>query len=195
MDSLTLATVAVATVASAYMVAKRNLGSGQGGQGGDDGQAAPVGPGAGNTPIEARNEKWAAPAAYAQMIERAERRHGLPSRLLERLLYEESRYRAEIIDGRVRSPAGAVGIAQFMPATAREWNVDPFNPAQSIDGAGRYLAWLRGRLGGWREALAAYNWGIGNVQRRGLIAAPRETSRYVVNIISDVQRATGAEIQ
>lgn len=189
MDSLTLGTVAVATVASAYMVAKRNLGSGQGG---DDGQAAPAGPG--NKPIEARNEKWTAPAAYAHMIEMAEQRHGLPPRLLERLLYEESRYRADIISGRVRSPAGAIGIAQFMPATAREWNVDPLNVAQSIDGAGRYLAWLRGKLGGWREALAAYNWGIGNVQRRGLMAAPRETSMYVVNIIKDVQNATGAEI-
>lgn len=200
METVTLGALAVAVVGTGYHIAKRNINAAQNQQNQNSGGAITdssirdVKPGA-IAPIGARSEKWSAPLKYAYTIEAAENRHGLPARLLERLLYQESRYREEIISGRVRSPVGAVGIAQFMPATAREWHIDPLNTGQAIDGAARYLAWLKNQLNGWREALAAYNWGIGNVQRRGLIAAPRETSRYVVEIIADVTKATGREIK
>lgn len=126
------------------------------------------------------------PTKYRAAIAQAEAQNGIPAGLLARLLWQESRYRPDIIDGRTRSPVGAVGIAQFMPATAAEWGVNPLDPFQSIDGAGRYLAWLFKRLGGWREALAAYNWGIGNVQRKGIAAAPLETRNYFSQILFDV---------
>lgn len=129
----------------------------------------------------------ASAAPYADAIARAESDNGIPQSLLGRLLYQESRFRPEIIDGRVKSPAGAVGIAQFMPATARDEGVNPLNPDEAIAGAGRYLAKLRAQVASWDEALAAYNWGIGNVKRRGLAAAPTETQNYVAQILSDVE--------
>jgi soluble lytic murein transglycosylase-like protein len=134
---------------------------------------------------------WRPPAQYAVLIALAEDRHGIPRDILARLLYQECRWREDIITGRLASPAGALGIAQFMPATAAELGVDPLNPAQAIDGAGRYLAMLYRQTGTWALALAAYNWGIGNVKRRGLAAAPRETRDYYSQILSDVNQADG----
>lgn len=128
----------------------------------------------------------AAGQAYAEPIARAEEKYGLPPSLLARQLYEESRFRPDIVSGRTRSSAGAIGIAQFMPATAAELGVDPLNPASAIDGAARYMRRLYDALGDWGAALAAYNWGIGNVQRKGLAAAPAETRRYVAAILGDV---------
>lgn len=132
--------------------------------------------------------RWNLPAAgepYRAAIEAAEDRYGIPRMLLGRLLYQESRFRQDIISGRVKSSAGAIGIAQFMPATAAEWGVDPYNAESSIDGAGRYLAALYRRFGNWSEALASYNWGQGNVSRKGLGSAPLETRNYVSQILGD----------
>jgi soluble lytic murein transglycosylase-like protein len=128
----------------------------------------------------------AAALPYVESIARAEHDNGIPQSLLARVLYQESRYRPEIVSGAVRSGAGATGIAQLMPATARELGVDPLDAEQSIDGAARYLRRLYDSLGDWAKTLAAYNWGIGNVQRRGLGAAPLETRRYVSEILADV---------
>lgn len=125
-------------------------------------------------------------APYAEAISQAEAKYGLPEGLLARTLYEESRFRPEIIDGTVRSSAGAIGIAQFMPATAREAGIDPADPHQAIPAAARYLRGLFDRFGSWAEALAAYNWGQGNVQRKGLDAAPAETKRYTSAILGDL---------
>src|SRR5574340_387036 len=119
------------------------------------------------------------PAQYAGAIREAEDRYLLPRNLLARLLWQESRYRAEAV-----SPVGAVGIAQFMPATAAEFGVDPRNAFQSIDATGKYLARLYGMTGSWRDALAAYNWGIGNLRRKGLAAAPEETRNYYTQILA-----------
>lgn len=137
---------------------------------------------------------WAPPAAYASTIAATEARYGIPPNVLARLLYQECRWRNDIITGRLKSPAGAVGIAQFMPATAAEWGVNPLDPASSIDGAGRYLASLYRRFGNWSEALAAYNWGMGNVQRKGLSMAPAETRAYYTQILADVNAANGSAI-
>ncbi|MEI7447897.1 MAG: transglycosylase SLT domain-containing protein [Burkholderiales bacterium] len=133
--------------------------------------------------------RWTPPAAagpYLSAIAAAEARYGIPSNMLARLLWQESRFRPDIIEGRTRSPAGAVGIAQFMPATARQFNLDPLDPIASIDAAGRYLSQLYRRFGTWAQALAAYNWGQGNVARRGLDQAPAETRRYYSSILSDL---------
>lgn len=129
---------------------------------------------------------WRAPEQYAELIAGAEAQYGIPPMMLERLLYQESRYRQDIITGKVRSPAGAMGIAQFMPATAAEFGIDPLKPEQAIPAAARYLKRLHNRFGNWTEALAAYNWGQGNVARRGLAAAPRETRNYYAQILADV---------
>lgn len=140
------------------------------------------------------SRKWPgeAPEPYKRAITAAELREGLPHNLLARLLWQESRYRPEIIDGTVPSPAGALGIAQIVP----RWHpdVNPLDPFASIDYAARYLRDLRRQTGSWEMALAAYNWGIGNLNKalntygRGnvLAYAPKETRNYVLDITGDV---------
>lgn len=79
-----------------------------------------------------------------------------------------------------RSPAGAVGIAQIMPATAKGWGVDPSDPVASLRAAAKNMASYVRRYGSYENALRAYNAGPGN------IAASRgfsETNRYVSNIL------------
>ena len=129
-------------------------------------------------------------APYAEKIAQVENAQGLPAGLLGRLLYQESRFRPDIISGRVKSPVGATGIAQFMPATAKDIGVDPLDSFASIDAAGRYLKKLYTLTGNWADALASYNWGVGNVLRKGLSAAPAETKQYVAQISADVNLPT-----
>jgi soluble lytic murein transglycosylase-like protein len=135
---------------------------------------------------------WALPAAgqaFADEIRAAEVRYSLPENLLARLLYQESRFRPEIIDGSVRSSTGAIGIAQFMPATAAELSVDPTDPHASIKAAAKMLRRLYDKFGDWSSALAAYNWGEGNVARKGIAQLPEETAKYVAEISADVSIA------
>lgn len=126
------------------------------------------------------------PQQYRAAIAAAELANGIPSGMLARLLYQESHYRTDIISGKTKSPVGAIGIAQFMPDTANDWDVNPLDPFSSIAGAGRYLAWLYRYTGGWDKALASYNWGVGNVTRKGLSLAPAETVTYYTSILSDI---------
>jgi len=128
----------------------------------------------------------ASAAPYADAIRAAESKYQLPDSLLARVLYQESRFRPEIINGTKTSSVGAQGIAQFMPATAADLGIDPLDPFQAIPAAGKYLRRLYDSLGSWDRALAAYNWGIGNVQRKGMAAAPLETRNYVAQITADV---------
>ncbi|MEM7324501.1 MAG: transglycosylase SLT domain-containing protein [Actinomycetota bacterium] len=81
------------------------------------------------------------------------------------------------------SPAGAQGLMQFMPATAREMNVDPWDPASAIDGAARYM---RTSLDQFQEpelAIASYNAGRGAVSRYGGIPPFNETQNYVRKVV------------
>jgi soluble lytic murein transglycosylase-like protein len=120
---------------------------------------------------------------YQDLIAQAAQANGVPVAILAWLLWKESRYNPAIIDGTKRSRVGAMGIAQFMPATARDEGINALDPAQAIPGAARYLARLYRSTGTWAEALAAYNWGIGNVQRKGIDAAPAETVDYYTTIL------------
>lgn len=116
----------------------------------------------------------------------AEKRYGLPAGLLHRMAYQESHFRTDIINGTTVSPVGAIGVMQFMPATAASMGIDPREPAQSIDAAGRYMQELYRQFGDWPEAVAAYNWGPGNVARHGLDNAPAETVAYYQSILGDL---------
>lgn len=140
---------------------------------------------------------WAPPkraALYLSAIHAAEDRNGVPRELLTRLLYQESRFRDDIINGTTRSSTGAAGIAQFMPATAARYGIDPLQPFQAIDGAARYLADIARMFGGdWGAAVASYNWGEGNW--RAFLATgkgahgqsrPQENIDYVAQITADV---------
>ena len=132
-------------------------------------------------------------ATYRPTIEATENLNNIPSGVLSRLLYQESRYRTDIITGATRSSVGAIGIAQFMPATAKSLGVNPLDPESAIKGAGRYLAQLYRQFGDWKLAIMAYNWGSGNVTayvKTGKGAhgqdVPTESSDYVAQIASDV---------
>lgn len=137
----------------------------------------------------ASDQIWTPPASaapYLQTITAAETKYDIPPMLLARLLYQESRFRPDIISGAVKSSAGAIGIAQFMPATARDLGVNPYNPTDSIFAAAKYLRSLYNQTGSWTLALAAYNWGIGNVLKYGIASAPVETQNYIAQITADV---------
>jgi len=133
-----------------------------------------------------------ATAAWKQAFLDAEDRYGIPRYLLARLGWQESRYNPQAV-----SSAGAQGLMQFMPATAREMGIDPFNPEQAIDGAARYLVKQYRRFGTWELALKAYNWGGGNVSKwlkAGKIGEPNETRNYSAQIMAGYTAATGKVI-
>lgn len=198
MESKHLAILAASTVAAAYMVARWSLDN-EAGQGVDAGNADAPAPGDSTTasdifdmvtsPVKSALGLWRAPAPYAGLIAQAESTYSIPSGMLERLLYQECHWRADIISGAKRSAVGAMGIAQFMPDTAADMGIDPLDPAQAIDAAGRYLRQCYRMFGDWTRALAAYNWGMGNVQRKGLGNAPAETVAYYTDILRDVNAA------
>lgn len=121
-------------------------------------------------------------APYLDQFAAAERHHNLPTGLLTRMAKQESNY-----DPKAVSPAGAIGLMQIIP----KWhpNVNPWNPVESIWYAGGYVRQLREQFGSWEMALAAYNWGPGNLERQGFDQAPRETRNYVAQIGADVRLA------
>jgi transglycosylase-like protein with SLT domain len=76
----------------------------------------------------------------------------------------------------------ALGPYQFLPSTARQYGIDPFDEPQAREGARRYLSDLHAQFGNWPEAIAAYNWGPSNVGKKGLDRAPKETRNYLKKI-------------
>lgn len=119
------------------------------------------------------------PPQYAAKIAELAHRFDLSPALLEALVWQESRWR----EGAV-SPAGARGLAQLMPGTARYLGVDPDDPMQNLEGGARYLREQLDRFDGDLEkSLAAYNAGPGRVIRAGGIPNIRETKNYVAAIL------------
>lgn len=111
------------------------------------------------------------------LVWRAARATGVPAALLAAVIYVESRWKSNAL-----SPAGAIGLMQLMPATARELGVDPRNPIENLGGGARYLRALLERLGSAPRALAAYNAGP---SRAALApeAWPPETQAYVAAVL------------
>jgi soluble lytic murein transglycosylase-like protein len=120
-----------------------------------------------------------APVPFAAKLVEIAEANDLSPALLEALVWQESRWRHDAI-----SSAGAIGLAQLMPATARSLGVDPRDPIQNLAGGARYL---RQQLdlfdGDVEKALAAYNAGPGRVLKAGGIPPIRETRAYVDAIV------------
>ncbi|EIC83981.1 lytic transglycosylase domain-containing protein [Serratia sp. M24T3] len=112
-----------------------------------------------------------------------EAQYGLPAGLLNSVATTESNG-----DQFAQSPAGAKGLFQFMDPTAKDLGLsgnDVFDPQKSAQAAAKYLSeLLKHYHGKLQYALAAYNWGEGNVDKYGLSAMPGETSAYVPKVIA-----------
>lgn len=104
----------------------------------------------------------------------AARRYDVPIDLFLRLVQQESGWNPS-----ARSEKGAIGLAQLMPATARDLGVDPNDVEENLDGGARYLREQYQAFGDWKLALAAYNAGPGAVQQYGGVPPFRETQNYV----------------
>ena len=127
---------------------------------------------------------------YLPLLRAAEIKYAIPTDLLARLAYQESRFRDDVVSGATVSSAGAQGLMQLVP----KWHpsVNPLNVPAAIDYAARYLLQLHHQFGRWALALAAYNAGPGNVQKYGGIPPFPETQTYVAQIIGDVPGARAA---
>jgi soluble lytic murein transglycosylase-like protein len=117
--------------------------------------------------------------AYAAEIKAASAAYGVEEAVVRAIIHAESAYRPH-----VQSHAGAQGLMQLIPATARRFGVsDSFDPGQNINGGVQYLAWLLKRYGqDLTLASAAYNAGEGAVDRHGGVPPYRETQNYVVRV-------------
>ncbi|MGH2714624.1 MAG: lytic transglycosylase domain-containing protein [Thermoleophilaceae bacterium] len=119
------------------------------------------------------------PARFHDVIVRAAQRWNVGAALLSAQIYAESNFNPF-----ARSPAGAEGIAQFMPGTAQALGVrDPFDPEEAIDAQAHLMRDLLRRFGSVPLALAAYNAGAGAVERYGGIPPYPETRTYVAKIL------------
>lgn len=126
---------------------------------------------------------WMAP-----MMGKLEAMYNLPAGLLRSVALTESGGNQFAISG-----AGAQGLFQFMPGTARDMGLrgnDVFDPIKSAEAAARYLSMLLQKNGGdLGKALASYNWGIGNVQKYGMALMPQETRKYIPKVLSNMPGA------
>jgi len=116
------------------------------------------------------------------LLESAARANGLPIEFFVRLIWRESRFRATAVGPSTRNGRHALGIAQFMPATAAERNLlDPFNPIEALPKAAEFLKDLRSQFGSVGLAAAAYNAGPRRVRAwmAGKASMPAQTRAYV----------------
>ncbi len=143
-----------------------------------DQAAAPV-----SRPVAPQSVRAAGGAQpFAALFTQAGARHGVSPALLTAVARAESGF-----DATARSPVGAQGLMQLMPATARELGVDPLDPASAVDGAARLLAGHLREFGSTDLALAAYNAGPGAVRRHGGIPPYAETQSYVRRITAELR--------
>lgn len=119
--------------------------------------------------------------SYDSYILASAQRHGVDPGLMKAMMHTESAFNPN-----ARSPVGAQGLMQLMPATARRFKVsNPWNPADNIEGSAKYIAWLMRRFNNNVEfAVAGYNAGEGNVDKYNGIPPFKETRNYVKSVMS-----------
>ncbi|MDI6727222.1 MAG: lytic transglycosylase domain-containing protein [Smithellaceae bacterium] len=128
------------------------------------------------------------PADLNRMIEGAARQFNIEPKLIRSVIRAESGFNVRAV-----SPKGAQGLMQLMPGTARDLGVkDPFDPQENITGGARYLRMLLDRYDGdLTITLAAYNWGMGNVERNRGANLPQETQTYIKQVTKRLEDERG----
>lgn len=161
------------------------MGGGTGGGGSSGGKNPP-------TPTQRGDMRGASAAGqlsgFRGMAAQAAARYGVPVDQFLAQINQESGFNPN-----ATSPAGALGIAQFMPGTAKGYGIDPRNPAQALPAAAKMMSQLYAKYGSWALALAAYNAGSGTVDKylAGKGSLPTETQNYVKSILGQsVSQAT-----
>lgn len=129
--------------------------------------------------------------AFTDRLTRAANDIGLPPNLVIAVAYAETRCRHE---GQ-RSPKGAIGLMQLMPATARRFGAnDPWDIEQNITAGTAYLAWLDSRFDGdLSRILAGYNAGEGAVDRHNGVPPFAETKAYVAGILENLDMSSSSQ--
>ncbi|MBQ3102567.1 lytic transglycosylase domain-containing protein [bacterium] len=116
------------------------------------------------------------------LVEKISNKYGVDEKLVQAVIKQESGY-----NPKAKSHAGALGLMQLMPATAKSLGVkDPMNPAQNIEGGVKYLKnMLEEFNGNTILALAAYNAGPNAVKKYGTVPPYKETQNYVKSILKN----------
>lgn len=133
------------------------------------------------------------PQAYQGIVSNAANQYGVPAGLVASIIKAESNFQPT-----AQSGAGAQGLMQLMPGTARGLGVtNPNDPQQNVNAGTKYISQMINTYGDTRLALAAYNWGPGNVNKaikkygnswEAISShAPKETQKYVVKVMNNYQ--------
>jgi soluble lytic murein transglycosylase-like protein len=124
---------------------------------------------------------------FNEIIDNNSKKYNINSSIIKAIIKAESDF-----DPSVVSSAGAMGLMQLMPDTAKSLGVgEPFDPVENIEGGVKYLKEMLNKFGGNLElALAAYNAGPGNVVKYGGIPPFQETENYVAKIMGYIKNRT-----
>ena len=146
-----------------------------------------------STDPETRTIETSEPMAYTtsgsvstRELEEYESEYNLPKGVLSAVMNKESRGNPDAVNNNTATGKPSIGAFQFQPGTAKQYGIDPKDPHQSAEGAAAYLSDLKDEFGSMEKALAAYNWGPGNLKRQGYSKAPPETRDYVKTIMAQL---------
>lgn len=130
------------------------------------------------------NQKVGKDQNYRERARESAAKYGVDPDIFVAQINQESGF-----DPNARSSAGATGIAQFMPGTAKALGINPNNPIEALDGAARHMGDLLKKYNGdYKKALAAYNAGAGAVDRYKGVPPFAETRNYVDKILAAAKK-------